>query len=90
MIDIGGNIRKYRKAKGLTQNELAEIIGSSQHRIANYERGIREPRLSTIEAIANALDVTVPELLGYEVAECKSLSDYHTDELLRELWRRAK
>lgn len=90
MIDIGGNIRKYRKAKGLKQYELADIIGFSQNGLSQVEQGLRHPKLSNLVSIANALGITVPELLGYEVAECKSLSDYHTDELLRELWRRAK
>jgi len=49
------NIKHYRDLAGITQSDLASLIGKSgQSSIANYERGIREPDISTLKAIRDA------------------------------------
>lgn len=61
---IGETIRKLRKAKGLTQTELAEKLGTTQFVITNYERGRNNPTAARMPEIAKALGVTVEELYG--------------------------
>lgn len=56
-------IREYRQARRLSQKELAKMIGTSQSCIFHYEKGTKDPRLSTLERIAKALGVTVIDLL---------------------------
>lgn len=72
---IGKNIRKYRLAKRLLQEELAEKIGLSVNYIGMVERGEKTPSLKTLVAILNALEVSADMVLvdvvdkGYEVKD---------------------
>lgn len=54
------NIKRYRKARNLTQEKLAELSGLNS--IADIEGGRSNPNLSTIVKIASSLDVEVWEL----------------------------
>jgi transcriptional regulator with XRE-family HTH domain len=63
-VTIGENIRKYRKAKGLTQTELAEKLGTTQFVITNYERGRNNPTAAKLPEIAKALGVGLDQLYG--------------------------
>lgn len=77
----------------MTQQELAENIGmKSKASIAGYEHGSTEPPVSTIEAIAQALDVTVLELLGCATSTLEhakpDITIFTTEELLKEIVRR--
>lgn len=63
-MELGENIRKYRKAKGLTQAELAKKLGSAQYVITNYERGLRRPSADKLPDIAKALGVPLEALYG--------------------------
>ncbi|MBR5730377.1 MAG: helix-turn-helix transcriptional regulator [Firmicutes bacterium] len=60
---LGKNIQKYRKMKGLTQEDLAEMIEVTPHYIGLLERGRRLPSLKRFIAIANSLDVSADLLL---------------------------
>lgn len=60
---IGIRIRRIRKEKGLTQQKLAELSGQEPSNISHIERGATKLSLQTIVNIANALEVTVDELL---------------------------
>jgi len=61
-MTIGKNIRKLRKAKGITQVELAKKLKTTQQVITSYERGINKPDPDKIPNIAKALGVSVDEL----------------------------
>jgi transcriptional regulator with XRE-family HTH domain len=56
-------IIKVRKAKGITQAELADRCGTTQQQIARIENGTVDPRLSTLQRIAEALECELPDLL---------------------------
>lgn len=58
------NLRKIRKEKGLKQRELAALIGISQTQITKWETGQMDVSLRWVGKLANALGVSVPELLG--------------------------
>lgn len=62
-IALGDNMKLYRKQKGYQQNELADILGVSPNYISLIESGKKYPSLKTIAAIANALSVSVTDLL---------------------------
>jgi len=55
-------IAHFRKAKNLTQADIAKSCETSQQQIAKIEGGIVDPRLSTLRRIAQALDCELPEL----------------------------
>lgn len=61
--ELGENIRNYRKLRFMTQAQLAERIGMSQSTVGMYETGRREPDMDQIEAIADALNVSMRDLL---------------------------
>lgn len=56
-------MRELRKKAGLTQAELGEKVLVAQTMIAKVEAGVREPSLSLLGRIAEALGVTTAELL---------------------------
>lgn len=65
MTSIGSRIRELRKKAGLTQDELAEIIGVKRGvTISNYEKGEREPDLENIRKIAAHFNVTSDWLIN--------------------------
>ena len=59
---VGENIRRARKAAGMTQEELAAKAGMHKGSIAQYERGLRNHKKEYIQKIASALDVSYSEL----------------------------
>lgn len=61
-MTLGANVSKLRKKAAMTQQELADAIGVSYPRISEIERGAGNPRIGTIEKIAQALGTTVSAL----------------------------
>lgn len=61
---IGRKIRQYRKLKGLTQEQLAELVGTNFSYIGKIERGEYNVKIHTLEKIANALEVSLSALLS--------------------------
>jgi len=61
---LASNIRKFRKDRNISQERLASLCNLHRTYIGAIERGERNISLSTLEAIANALDVCVTELLS--------------------------
>ena len=53
---IADQVTERRVAIGLSQRELAELVGTTQSAIARLERGGRPPRIDTLLNIAEALD----------------------------------
>lgn len=54
---LGKNIAKYRQAKGLSQEKLAEIVDLSREYITRVERGQKNISLKKLFAITDALGV---------------------------------
>lgn len=65
---IGAQISKYRKERGLTQEELGKTVGVSTQAVSRWECG-GAPDVSLLPAIADALHVTVDALFGREGGE---------------------
>ena len=53
---IAHDVADRRQELGLSQRELAELVGTTQSAIARLERGGRPPRIDTLLRIADALD----------------------------------
>lgn len=60
---LANNLRKLRKTQGYSQEELANRCELHRTYIGSVERGERNVSLSTLEVLAKALGVSVPELL---------------------------
>lgn len=59
---VGANIRRLRKAKGLTQEQLAHEAGMAMRYVAGVERGEENPSLRFLVKMAEALG-TEPAIL---------------------------
>ena len=53
---IADQVAERRQAQGMSQRELAELVGTTQSAIARLERGGRPPRIDTLLRIADALE----------------------------------
>ena len=60
---IGERIRHFRESAGLTQEALARTADIGRVTLVRLEKGEQTPRFKTLDAIAKALGVRVPELL---------------------------
>jgi DNA-binding XRE family transcriptional regulator len=57
------NIAKIREQRGLTQVQLAELVGVNKFHISNIERGKATPSVKLLIKIANILNVSVDDLI---------------------------
>lgn len=66
------NIKKYRKEKGLTQEQLAEEIGVTVSTVSKWEGGSVCPDIGTIAELADLFEISVDVLLGYCFKKCSA------------------
>lgn len=81
-LAIGARIRRLRKEKGLTQQTLAELSDQEPSNISHIERGATKLGLPTIVNIANALSVTVDDLLCDSLESSKSAFEREASQIL--------
>ncbi|MCH4056400.1 helix-turn-helix domain-containing protein [Lactiplantibacillus pentosus] len=87
-MNFGENLQKLRKERGLTQQELADMVGINLPNFSKIERGISAPSFATTQNLIKALMVTPNELMMYPVEDedselqrmAKSVSD--TDRVI--------
>ena len=60
----GQRIKELRAEKGLTQKELANLIGGAQNTIAQYEKGLAKPSVDVVVKLVQIFNVTSDYLLG--------------------------
>lgn len=68
-VQLGKNIRALRTAKGLSQEQFAFDAGIHRTYVSGVERGSRNPSITVVERFANALEVTVGELLDFHLQD---------------------
>ncbi|MBQ4322620.1 MAG: helix-turn-helix transcriptional regulator [Clostridia bacterium] len=81
-LTIGTNIKRLRIAKGLTQEQLAELLTISTAAVSKWESKNSYPDITMLFPLAEIFGVTVDELLGYDEAKAKAdvdeiLTKYH-------------
>jgi len=74
---------RIRKAKGITQIDLARLSGMSQRVVALYETTIKHPTADFVLRLARALDVSVDQLMGRRPVKIK-------EEVSRKTIKKAK
>lgn len=79
---IGNRIRRFRKERGLTQQLLAELSNQEPSNISHIERGATKLGLPTIVSIANALSVTVDDLLCDSINSSEATFNKEVSDLL--------
>lgn len=76
-LQIGSIILRARRAKGLTQEALAEQVGVSAAAVSKWETGASYPDITLLSPLARALGLTVDALLDFRTAP--------TDEELKKI-----
>lgn len=97
MNTIGENIKKFRLASKLTQEDLAAKIGKTKNVISNWERGDNKPDADTIEGICHIFNITPNQIYGWSDTLKKPATiaahfdgDSYTNDELEEIKRFAE
>lgn len=87
-MSIGDNIKKIRERNGLTQKQLGEKCGMADSAIRRYELGKANPKIETVQKIANALGVDAGDLddrtdlkIRFVEKELKKIQDEYIESL---------
>ena len=85
-MQLAANIRGFRKARKLTQEQLAEVLGVTPGAVYKWEAGLSIPDIGLIMEMADFFDTSVDVLLGYE------MKDNHVDAIVKRMreYRRKK
>ncbi|GMK37227.1 hypothetical protein PCCS19_02800 [Paenibacillus sp. CCS19] len=75
---LARNISIYRKEQGLTQEELAKLLGISFQAVSKWENAQTMPDITLLPALSTILEVSVDKLLGY-VAQDKRITIYEDE-----------
>ena len=67
-IRIGENIKRLRKAKGFTQEQLAELMNVSCAAVSKWESSDTYPDITLIFPLASLFEISIDELMGYDSA----------------------
>ena len=68
-MTLAMRVKEYRKSRAKSQLDMAFEMGISVEEISRIERGITDPRLSTLQKIAAHMWITVSDLLEFEQTE---------------------
>lgn len=82
-LNIGMNIKRLRLARGMTQEQLAELLTISTAAVSKWEAKNTYPDITMLFPLAEIFCVTVDELLGYDEAKAKA----DVDKILAEYQR---
>ncbi len=66
VVKFGQRVRKLRKARSLSQEQLAELTGFHRNYVGMVERGERNPSLGHVEVFANVFGMSLSELFIFE------------------------
>lgn len=84
-IRIGENIKRLRKAKSVTQEQIAEVLGISVTAVSKWERNETYPDITLLFPLARYFEVTLDELMGYDEERIQA-EIAETLENYRSLW----
>lgn len=77
-INIAGNLKRLRRERDLTQDELAGFLGISFQAISKWERGDGYPDITFLPVLANFFNVTIDELVGMdEIRSAERIGKIH-------------
>lgn len=70
-MDYSLSLKEWRKKRGLSQQELANIMGVHQTMISDYEKGAQVPSVQRLIQLSQILNISLDELVLYEKAHDK-------------------
>lgn len=80
-MTFGERLKMFCETRGLTQTQLAELVGVAKTTITGYEKGNREPDVAKIKKLAVSLGVTGDDLLGTEFLQKEKPTVKNDEEL---------
>ncbi len=83
-MKIGETIRKYRKEREMTQEQLAQLLGITASAVNKWEKGNACPDIALLAPIARALGISLDMLLAYH----EKLTKDEVGDILEELKER--
>ncbi len=84
---FGERLARLRRDRGLTQTQIGEVLGVSQQQVVAFEKGRRRVPISSLPALARALDVSLEELIGEETQRKKPAKRGPTPKLQQQMER---
>lgn len=76
-------IMDYRKAAGMTQGELAQVLGIAQSTLSQYETGKRSPDAKTVAILSDVFHVSPTQLLGLDLPEREQEAQFDLSKVRR-------
>lgn len=83
--ELAKNICRYRKEKGLTQEELAKMLGLSYQAVSKWETGQTFPDITLLPRLSQLFDISVDKLLGYSSYD-KQITIYEEEYKISEYY----
>ena len=86
-MTLGENLQKLRKAKGLSQDEVAQKLYLSRQSVSKWENGQAEPGVENLKKLSRLYGVTVDALIGVEELQTEELPPAPLDSAYRRLMK---
>lgn len=80
MADFSERLKLLRNEKGLTLDQLKDILGTTKATLSRYENGLREPKVDFASKAANYFGVSLDYILG--VSDIREINELNTNEKL--------
>jgi len=81
-MDIGMMIKRLRRQRDMTQEDLAQLINCSPKTVSKWERGDGYPDIGFIPVIANVFGVSTDELFGMDEVSKKAKTDAYMNRII--------
>ena len=82
-MTLGDNIKSYRSANGMLQDQLAKALGVSKQTVSSWETNRTEPNIGAIEMMSRIFGCSKLDIIGEDYAtSVKSKSSYSDEERL--------
>lgn len=82
---IADQIKKYRKARGWTQPQLADKLSVSKQTISNWETGMKVPRMGSLQKLADLFGVKIGEITNASIDNNAPTHEFTVDEAVDNL-----
>lgn len=82
-LQVGRNIRELRRRQGITQEKLAEKLGTTPQAVSRWESGVGYPDIELLPHIADAFGVSLDELFGKDAREKEAKIQFYLEEFKR-------
>lgn len=85
-MEVGNQILKFRKNLGMSQSDLADIVGVSRQTVSNWESSKYSPDIVSLNELSKVFNISVDQLINGELSRPKLVTINRDDQVLaREL-----